>query len=230
VRLIRADIRNFKSIEALSFSFQPSCRVLVGINESGKSNILQALSLLDPEAELEPGDLREIRPNEKPFTEAYVRFVFKIEPADQARVINALKSKIAGDLKHESILKIGRRELSIADFVRTRTEALYVVDLTEDERRQSYQPLTGDEEIVGPWKWLTSGGSTEFTIIDSTRSEFADSETRDFDAEELDQLVAAEFNVLLSEQMPTVIFWEYDENQLLPGEIVISEFAANPEI
>jgi recombinational DNA repair ATPase RecF len=54
----------------------PSCRILVGINESGKSNILAALSLLDPEREFKADDLRDLRPNEDPDQDAEVVFVF----------------------------------------------------------------------------------------------------------------------------------------------------------
>ena len=62
MRLDRAKIRNFRSIEDLTFRFEPRCRVVVGINESGKSNILRALSLLDEETEFDSDDLRETRP------------------------------------------------------------------------------------------------------------------------------------------------------------------------
>ena len=61
MRLVRAEISNFRSIESLVFSFYPTCKVLVGINESGKSNILKALSFLDPKVLFEEDDLREIR-------------------------------------------------------------------------------------------------------------------------------------------------------------------------
>lgn len=40
-------IVNFLVIKSIKIEFDPACRFLVGINESGKSNILRALSLLD---------------------------------------------------------------------------------------------------------------------------------------------------------------------------------------
>ncbi len=45
MKLNRVQIKNFRSIKDIEIDFDPSCRVLVGINESGKSNILNALAL-----------------------------------------------------------------------------------------------------------------------------------------------------------------------------------------
>src|SRR5207244_1887842 len=144
----------------LKFVFQPRCRVLVGINESGKSNILQALSFLDPEVELEPGDLREIRPDEKPYDRAYVHFVFKLHAKDKAQVLESLRRKVGRDLKNYN---------------------------------------------------------------------FSDDELTDCTPTDLNDLVAQEFHAVEERQLPTVIFWRYDENQLLPGKINISQFSADPE-
>jgi predicted ATP-dependent endonuclease of OLD family len=46
MRLNCIKIKNFRSIEELTITLEPRCRILVGINESGKTNILDALSLL----------------------------------------------------------------------------------------------------------------------------------------------------------------------------------------
>ena len=92
MRLERAEIRNFRSIENVEFVFEPRCRVLVGINESGKSNILQALAFLDPDMQIEPGDLRELRPNEKPYKTAQIRFYF---PRIQRTKLRSSKAFVA---------------------------------------------------------------------------------------------------------------------------------------
>jgi len=41
MKLDKAEIVNFRSIKKETVVFDPACRVLVGINESGKSNILK---------------------------------------------------------------------------------------------------------------------------------------------------------------------------------------------
>ena len=60
MRLDRVEIANFRSIKDVTITFEPRCRVLLGINESGKSNILNALVLLD--AETTPLDSASSRP------------------------------------------------------------------------------------------------------------------------------------------------------------------------
>ena len=55
---------NFRSIKYVSIDFNHKCRILVGINESGKTNILKALSLLSEEAPISKDDIREPLPNE----------------------------------------------------------------------------------------------------------------------------------------------------------------------
>ncbi|MCA9478622.1 MAG: AAA family ATPase, partial [Nanoarchaeota archaeon] len=57
--LTKARITNFRSIpKHYEISFSPRCRILVGINEAGKSNILKALSLLNKKEDFSPTDIR----------------------------------------------------------------------------------------------------------------------------------------------------------------------------
>ncbi|MDP2788854.1 MAG: AAA family ATPase, partial [bacterium] len=67
MKLNRVKIKNFRSIEDLEIKINPACRVLVGINESGKSNILHALALLGEKLPTRD-DIREPLPNESQVT------------------------------------------------------------------------------------------------------------------------------------------------------------------
>ena len=91
MKLDYVHIKNFRSIEDIRISLSPMCRVLVGINESGKSNILKALSFLGDYAPSVKDDLREALPDEDPVTEAYVRFGFslsKVETEDLLQLVS----------------------------------------------------------------------------------------------------------------------------------------------
>ena len=46
--LKNVEINNFKSIESCEMDIEKGCKVFVGLSESGKSNLLCALSCLDP--------------------------------------------------------------------------------------------------------------------------------------------------------------------------------------
>lgn len=65
MKLDRVQISQFRSIKDLEIRFQPTCRILVGKNESGKSNILKALSLLNDDISIDVSDLREGLPGEQ---------------------------------------------------------------------------------------------------------------------------------------------------------------------
>ncbi len=73
MQLNNVSIKNFRSLETAEIDFIPSCKVLIGINESGKTNILHALAMLSPDRAPEVNDLREIRPNEEPIAIGYTR-------------------------------------------------------------------------------------------------------------------------------------------------------------
>ncbi|WP_321307458.1 AAA family ATPase [Marinifilum fragile] len=57
MKITNISISNFRSISNLNINIQQisdkSCTILIGKNESGKSNILKAISLLDPESNIE---------------------------------------------------------------------------------------------------------------------------------------------------------------------------------
>ena len=74
----KVEIKNFRSIDSLEFNFDKNFQILVGINESGKSNILKALSLLSKEYELKNDDIRDISHEEDPNIESFVKFHFQI--------------------------------------------------------------------------------------------------------------------------------------------------------
>ncbi len=83
MRLSHVSIKNFRSIADATINFDLACRILVGINESGKTNVLRALSLLDPNTLPKEDDIREFAPNEDPSQEAYVRFIFTLDKKEK---------------------------------------------------------------------------------------------------------------------------------------------------
>lgn len=77
--LIRCEIFNYRSIKDLTIGFEHNFQILVGLNEAGKSNILNALSFIDPSKVPEDDDIRDHRLDEDPVDIAYIRYVFGLE-------------------------------------------------------------------------------------------------------------------------------------------------------
>lgn len=107
MKLNEVDIVNFRSIKKEVITFNPDCRVLVGINESGKSNILKALRLLsndyDPSRE---DDVREGLPDEDAINEAYVKFYFRLDKAETDELFDQVSIKVLASAKDPEIVLV----------------------------------------------------------------------------------------------------------------------------
>ena len=76
MKLEKIKIVNFRSIKDLELDFYNNSRVLVGINEAGKSNILKAAALLSDDAKIQNDDIRQESYIDERVTESYVEFFF----------------------------------------------------------------------------------------------------------------------------------------------------------
>jgi len=85
--LKKCQIENFRSIKSLEVSFENNFQILVGLNESGKSNILRAISFLSPDSIPTDDDIRDPGHDEKPIILSYIRFVYGLEPCETDEVI-----------------------------------------------------------------------------------------------------------------------------------------------
>jgi AAA ATPase domain len=160
--LNKVDIKNYRSIKEMSISFDPPCRILVGINESGKTNILDALSLLDPARVATPGDIREPGLREDQISEAYVRFVFKFTRDEVVALTQEVKSRILSRSHTAVLFKNGTTEFTISRFCETR-EGLYKVNLLENTKNPKTWTLSG-AEIMRNWKKVGDKCPADFAI------------------------------------------------------------------
>src|SRR4051812_45796616 len=124
MKLSYARIQNFRSIKDITVRFEPTCRVLVGINESGKSNILRALSLLDPTTKVGPDDIREAAPAENFSDEASVTFCFLLEPAELKERYSIAKNRILTGNPKDLLLNHGV-PLSVEEFFLSYAEVVH---------------------------------------------------------------------------------------------------------
>src|SRR5205807_7246444 len=107
-----AYVQNFRSLASVRIDFQTRCRILVGINESGKTNILRALALLDPSQKPVPEDLRDFPPDEDPHQDAFVRFTFALDKAERLEVFENLQAQVVAENQDTPILSKARQSLS----------------------------------------------------------------------------------------------------------------------
>ena len=82
MKLSRVWIRDYRSIKDETIFLSPQCRILVGVNEAGKSNILKALRLIDPSQKSTPADARNVLEEENYVSKPSVHFVFSLTQED----------------------------------------------------------------------------------------------------------------------------------------------------
>lgn len=244
MKLKYAKIVNFRSIQEIRLDFDPSCRILVGINESGKSNILRALSMIGEQFSPTPEDIREPLPREKSIDEAYIWFVFGLEKNDTEKVFSVLKPKLLSKKADSPMLKDTKKELTLHDFCNLRNEGLYSVDLKTQKKDGSYWEAPDGYKVLSRWKkpsvncpadyQVQVGGATaplvNYALVNiDDYSDIPETHLEDIDVKHINRLVGGEITKLITQSLPKVIFWQYDEKNLLPPSVNIDTFAANPD-
>ena len=134
MRLKEVEIKNFRSIKEITVSFDPTCRVFVGINESGKSNILKALSFLGESIPSKKDDLREALPGEEPILESFIRFIFKFDKPEIDKLFENISNIILTDIKNPEIILIDKNKKTVRDYCNFENEGLYVVDIIDNKK------------------------------------------------------------------------------------------------
>ena len=242
MKLDHVEIKNFKSIKNITVSFEPACRVLVGINESGKSNIISALAFLsDAYVPVKKDDLREALPDEEPVEESHVIFIFKLEKSESDKLLETVSAKILANVKYPEIVLIGEKAQSVKDYCATRNEGLYVVNILDEKKSFRYWSI--NYQLIGGWKKPSSACPPNFSIeIKGQKyllsqykliraADFTEIPNEYLEDAKIDDLVVISgetITAITKENLPDTLFWEYDENNLLPSMVKIAAFSADP--
>jgi len=237
MKLKRCEIKNFRSINSISFEFDQSFKCLVGLNEAGKSNILKALSFLDPD--INPGidDVRDPAHNESPVDESYVHFVFGLSSDETDEVIESVKPKFVYKNQNAVLISRGTSAYTVEEFVRSQNEGLYRANIIDQTKGYSYWSLSSQYQMQNHWKKIPTGWSElaelnqpdarYINIIDYP--EFAEDDAlEEADAEDVNILIGRVILQIVEKNHPPCIVWKYGSDYLLPGEIVTANFIARP--
>lgn len=245
MKLDRIKITNYKSIKDITIKLKPSCRVLVGINESGKTNILNALAFLDRDRKPNKNiDLREALPNEDPIEESGVDFIFKFEKNETDQLLKNVSSKLLTVNTDPKILQLsGGKIQKLKEYCAARNEGLYCVDILEEEGVFRYWAVCG--KILNNWKKPSASCPPDYIVdikgkiyqlsnyklintddIKDVPSEYLE----DAEIKDLYSISGQIINETTEKNFPKILFWEYDEGNLLPNTIKIDDFSGNPEV
>lgn len=116
MKLASVQLTNFRSIASYELFFSYGCQVLIGINESGKSNILRALQLLDPDIQTSHSDIRIERQDESPVTKGLVRFKFELDEKEIEAIYGALTSRFDSSSISKPLVLDGVKSVTLKQF------------------------------------------------------------------------------------------------------------------
>ncbi|HEY0913371.1 MAG TPA: hypothetical protein VGE22_00750, partial [Solimonas sp.] len=219
--------------------------VLVGINESGKSNILKALASLSPDF---PHDLRNVRlqlPDEEQDNESFIRFIFKLDEQEALEVFETSRKKLKSQEDNPLIASFRNKSCLLQQFCRDRCEVLYQVDTRTGKRQFLFWTLASGWKVESRWKVNTSPEAVDILsvtnleelpfsintgeVIDGKYYRAANATLTPLDASELNHLVGNCIISVAKKRMHKCVHWQYSPENLLPAEIDADSFAENPD-
>lgn len=220
--------------------------MLVGINESGKSNILNALALLsDDFTPSKKDDLREALSREGQIKESEVAFVFQFEKTESDKLFEVVSGLIVASIKNPDIVNDKKKNFNIKEFCTTRNERLYTANILEEKKIFNYWSFDEKYQLLDGWKKPTSACPLDFQVElkgqNYQLSKYKLVRAKDFEnipdghlenasIEDFEEIVGNAIMEITKENLPDALFWEYDEENLLPTSLKITEFAANPDM
>ncbi len=249
MKLKEVNIRNYRSIEDLTLEFNPRCRVLVGINESGKTNILDSLSLLDDNIPPTRQDKRIQRLTEDPVRESFVKFVFSFDKGEKDSIWDNFWDKVYAVDEHSKLAVNANGEkvtlFHFASFISN--EGLYNIDIFNENKRALYWGLNQEYNVLNNWKKVKDGCPDNIEIMNKDGDKYQinkfsliniNDATNDI-ADEYLEPCAADFilklvgNLIIehvNENKLECLFWKYEGENILPPSVNLEQFSANPEI
>lgn len=241
----RVIIKQFRSIRELELKFEPSCLILLGINETGKTNILRALSLLSPTASIADDDVRQVASEEPEAQESSVEFFFPVGPIAQAGIVEEYARRTIGPAE-APIAKFDGEELNSQDLVRRYgTEVLYYIDVLKKRRFPRYWTLKAQLAACGQWLTPTDKCPAAHQM---THQKIGEIRARDYwlihkdelppgqpetyfrplaDKDIAEQLGMA-LTTYLSSNLPECIYWSFANDNVLPASVNLDEFLKDP--
>jgi len=241
MKLQEVRIKNFRSITEVTIEFAPPCKALIGINESGKTNVLHALSMLSSDKSPTVDDVREPLADEPPIKEAHVWFVFRLTGLDHLGIIKTVEKDCRLTSINDPVNTTKTK--SIADLIKSTSTALYSVDLMGQRKHGSYwsRPTV---EIAESWFVPKANSPPEITLKDENGTAkplstfkiiqgdyITDSmspHVEPLTGKILSSIIGSAIANWVNEHLPDCFLWSYSDQQLLPPSVTFSEFASNP--
>lgn len=213
MKLTKIKIQNFKSIQGIEFEVNKYgnsyTTMLLGVNESGKSNILEAMSFFDtPEEDF----IYDNYYNQKDETKQAVDLWFFLEFDNKVTCVNALKSQIEnGDLLNFHIANIVKNVYLLNDSKNFLEDYSFDVEsLTKGLFIKKITPSPSNKKI-------------EYHLSKTEEDPFYEELTND----KFNELFEDKIIENIRTHEPRVTFWEPSSEYLISKDEDLNTFASN---
>ena len=205
MRLTKITVENYRSMKHLDFNFEKNngkdCHILIGINETGKSNILKAMNFLDKTIQInyQHDCNRQALPNGEA-----IKVTYFFDKIDNTEIINLLTDETQKKILSESIFETISKEISYND--KSSRNEKYLIKIN----KSSIEKIKKNEQL---WKQISD------KILESISD----------DNSILEEYLVKNIGVHLDKLLPKVIFWKYAPQYLISEPINLNSFKSNPD-
>lgn len=211
MRISRITIENFRSIrEPISFDIKKiglkHCYILLGINETGKSNILYAISLLNKETNINYG-IDCNKEAEEVGEDILITYDLEVENLDFYK--NKIKESGLLDDNLVKSINFGKIERKVS--------------INKDNARNDFVHiyLKDNKKLVG---YVVNGEKIEIKIDSNVEKDETGNETNVLTKEKLEEYLEDNFFDLFDDGIPEVVFWKSDPKYLINQRIDLNQF------
>ena len=242
MKLLKVSIQNYRSIDRLTLDFPFGCQALIGMNESGKTNILRALALIDPAAPVTSADLRIERRGESEVREGLVEFQFQLDAEEIGELMDPLLTKLDPRSIEQPFVSHKDKELKFSEFCAMRCQGLYSIKLPDGKRTAKYYTLPDGFHILPGWAYNPT--DSDYTVPPSSDEHGMIIPAKSFakvdpsmvvaplevaTAPLVNDLLGKQIRETIPKKLPKCIFWKYSDQYLLPSTLDVNTFASNPD-
>ena len=242
MRLDKIEMKNYRSIKSEDFAFNHNLQILVGLNESGKSNILKAISLLNEKQQSGIDDIRDTGHEENHIEhgDSTIMYEFKLEDKEVKQIYsNVVKEYFRANDYTLPIIDYDKKSYTLEElcggynsFPCTREVAnnkinyqYYIQRHIEHGKVNKSWKKVIDKDLIESLELKTKTPiSNDCYINISDYPDIPSNAYEEIDTKKLMADIGSELIKLGKKSLPSVLFWKYSESNLLPGEINFDSF------
>ncbi|MFA5773152.1 MAG: AAA family ATPase [Candidatus Paceibacterota bacterium] len=208
--------QSFRTINDDSLDVDEKITVLVGANESGKTNLLEAIEFLDADKELTESDTKI---NSEYSRKNYLpNVIYEFELSEE--LLDKLKRYARFFEKHNRITITREGNDEDETYLDTPNgQGFQYVEIYKNisEVEQKLQTKNGNTISLAPNNWTSS----PITYHKNTKL-FRDKKLQKVEKKERDDLLYKKISEIIFDALPSVFLWKYSDEYYIPKDVPIS--------